>query len=140
MLPAIDSGEDACGIGGPDEGLWIIVVLFDVAVDGGLQIDDGMKDAAFQSPLGECGEEGLDGVEPRGRCRREVKGPARMAAEPGFDLGMFAVGGSLAYSLDHELVGGSFSAAPGDVGLPWLRGGISGVGTYTAILDKNFCR
>lgn len=35
----------------------VIVVLFDVAVDGDLQIDDGAEDAAFEAASGESGEE-----------------------------------------------------------------------------------
>lgn len=36
----------------------------DKAIDGGLQIDDGMKDAIFQTPAGQLGKEALDGIEP----------------------------------------------------------------------------
>ena len=50
------------------------------------------EDAALEPALGQLGEEALDGVEPGGRGRREVEGEARMAAEPGADLGML-VGG-----------------------------------------------
>lgn len=39
-------------------------MLFDKAVDGGLQIYDGMKDAIFQPPPCELGKEALDGIEP----------------------------------------------------------------------------
>ena len=41
-----------------------MIVLFEEAVDRGLQVDDGAKHAAFQPPLGEDGEEAFDGVEP----------------------------------------------------------------------------
>ena len=44
------------------------------------------EDAALQAPLGELGEEALDGVEPGAGGRREVEGPARMAGEPSPDL------------------------------------------------------
>jgi hypothetical protein len=33
-------------------------------IDGGLEIDDPFEDAALEAPLGEDGEETLDGVEP----------------------------------------------------------------------------
>ncbi len=46
------------------EGFGIIVVLLDVAVDGGLEVDDGAEDAAFEASPGERGEEALDGVDP----------------------------------------------------------------------------
>ena len=64
MAPAVDGGDDFVGIGGPDERLGVVVGLIDVAVDGGLEVDDGSKDAALQSALGEGGEEGLDRVQP----------------------------------------------------------------------------
>ncbi len=82
LVPTFDGGDDCGGICGPPEGLGIGVVLVEEAVDGGLQIDDRAEDAAFQPPLGELGEEALDGVEPRTRGRREVERPARMAGEP----------------------------------------------------------
>jgi hypothetical protein len=34
-------GDDFLRVGGPDEGLWVMVDLFDVAVDGALQVIDG---------------------------------------------------------------------------------------------------
>lgn len=39
-------------------------MLFDVALDGSLQVDDGMEDAALQALSGQAGEEVFDGVEP----------------------------------------------------------------------------
>ena len=33
-------GEHAVGFGGPGEGTWVLVVLGEVMVDGGLQVDD----------------------------------------------------------------------------------------------------
>jgi hypothetical protein len=46
------------------EGFWIVVVLSDVAVDGGLEFDDGAEDAAFETSAGERREEAFDGVDP----------------------------------------------------------------------------
>ena len=79
MVPAFDGGDDLVWIGGPDEGLRLLVVVGDEAVDGGLKIDDALEDASLEATLAEDGEDALDGVEPTGRCRREVEGPARMA-------------------------------------------------------------
>ena len=76
LVPALDGGDDLVGIGGPGEGLGLLVVLGDEAVDGGLEVDDGAEDAALQPPLGQLGEEALDGVEPRAGGRREVEGEA----------------------------------------------------------------
>jgi len=70
------------------ERLWVRVVLIEVAVDGGLKVDDGAEDAAPQAPSGQGREEILDGVEPGAGGRGEVEDPARMADEPGLDLGV----------------------------------------------------
>jgi hypothetical protein len=59
-----------------NEGLRMLVIFGDEAVDGGLKIDNALEDAAFEAALGEDGEEALDGVEPAGRGRREVERPA----------------------------------------------------------------
>jgi hypothetical protein len=40
--------------------------VFDEEVlDGGLEVDDRPEDSAFQSPLGQLGEETFDGIDPR---------------------------------------------------------------------------
>ena len=39
-------------------------MLLDKAVDGCLEIYDGVKDAVFQPPPCELGEKALDGIEP----------------------------------------------------------------------------
>ena len=87
MAPAVDGRDDLVWVGGPDEGLGVMVGLFEIAVDGGLQIDNGAEDAALQSSLGERGDEGLDGIQPGTGSRREVEGEARMAGKPGEHLG-----------------------------------------------------
>ena len=76
-------------------------MLFDVALDGGLQIDDGMKDAALQALSGQGGEEVLDGIEPGARCRREMEDPAGMTLEPGHDFGMFVRAVVVEDDMDH---------------------------------------
>ncbi len=48
----------------------------------GFKVCDGSEDAALETPLGQDGEEALDGVEPGGRGRGEVERPAGMAREP----------------------------------------------------------
>jgi hypothetical protein len=64
LVPATDSGDDFVRIGFPDERFGIAIMFADKAIDGGLQIDDGMKDAIFQTPAGQLGKEALDGIEP----------------------------------------------------------------------------
>src|SRR6202171_2189380 len=87
-MPTIGSGDDFVWIGGPDEGLWLLVVVGDEAIDGGLEIDDAFEEAALEAPLGEDGEETLDGVEPTGRGGREMEAPARMTPQPFDHLGV----------------------------------------------------
>ena len=60
----LDFGEDVLGWLGPDEGLWVGVVLVEVSVDGGLKFDDGGEDTVAGAPSGESGEEVLHGIEP----------------------------------------------------------------------------
>lgn len=63
-MPASDSSDDFVGIGGPSEGLWLLIVLDEEAIDGGLEVDDRVEDAALEAPFRQLGEEALDGVEP----------------------------------------------------------------------------
>ena len=64
-MPSFDGGDDLIGVGFPDEWLWGLVVLLDEAIDGRLQIDEGVKDAMFELSASKLGEEPLDGVVPR---------------------------------------------------------------------------
>lgn len=66
-----------------------MIGLGDEAVDGGLEVDDRTEDAPFQTPPGELGEEGLDGVEPRTGGRGEVEDESRVPGEPFSDLRVF---------------------------------------------------
>jgi hypothetical protein len=60
LVPTGSGGDDFIGIGGPDEGFWGLVVIDQEAIDGGLEIDDALEDAALQAPLGEVGEESVE--------------------------------------------------------------------------------
>src|SRR5262245_46639553 len=73
---------------GPGEGCGVMVVVGDVAVDRSLEVDDRAKAAALEPAAGERREEGLDGVQPGARGRREVEGPARITGQPGHDPGV----------------------------------------------------
>ena len=65
MEPSVSCGDDFIGVGFPGERLWVGGIVFaDEAVDGGLEIDDGMEDAVLEPAPGEFGEEALDGIEP----------------------------------------------------------------------------
>ena len=71
----------------PDEWLWVGGIVFtDEAIDGGLEIDEGMEDTVLEPAPREFGKEALDGIEPRTRGWREVESPAWMTVEPGADL------------------------------------------------------
>ena len=75
-----------------------------VALDGSLQIDHRMETAATDTFSGQHGEEVLDSVEPRAGSRGEVKRPAGMPFEPGFDPRMF-VGGVVVDDSFDQLAG-----------------------------------
>ena len=83
MVPTFDGSDDFIGIGGPHEGLGVIVGFLQEAVDGGLEIDNRAEDPAFEAAPGQLGEEALDRVEPGGRGRGEMEDEPRMPAEPG---------------------------------------------------------
>jgi hypothetical protein len=81
-MPASHGGDDFVGIGDPLEGFGMGVVIVEEAIDRGLKVGHGSEDAAFEAAFGEDCEEALDGVEPGGRGRGEVEGPAWMARDP----------------------------------------------------------
>lgn len=63
-MPAPDGGDNFVRVGFPYERFGVAIMFADEAIDGGLQIDDGMKDAIFQTPAGQLCKEALDGIEP----------------------------------------------------------------------------
>jgi hypothetical protein len=56
--------EDLIGALGPAEGHRVVVVLGEITVDCGLQVDDRAEHATFEPPAGEGREERLDRVQP----------------------------------------------------------------------------
>src|SRR5271168_1338719 len=60
-------------------GFGFVIVLLEVAVDGGLEIGNRAEDAASDALAGDFREEVFDGVEPGPRCRGEMEDPARVA-------------------------------------------------------------
>jgi len=91
-VPTFNGGDNLVWIGGPCEWFRALVSFGDEAINGGLKIDEGMEDAPVEPPLGEVGEEALDGVGPRTGCRREVEGEAAMTIKPGPNLGVLMGG------------------------------------------------
>ena len=86
---SVEFGEDRVGGLGPSEGFGVIVVLGQIAIDGGLKIEDRSEHTAPEALASEFGEKAFDGIEPGAGLWGEVEGPAWVAGEPGFDLGMF---------------------------------------------------
>ncbi len=93
-------------------------MFLDEAVDGGLEVDDGVEDAVFQAAARQLGEEAFDGVEPGAGCRNEVKGPSPMPGQPGADLGLFVGGVIVEDDVDglvgRELDSGHLNSTPTD--------------------------
>lgn len=87
-------------------------MLFEEAVDCGLEVDNGVEDAAPEATLRQLGEETLDYFGPRARGRREVESEALMAVEPSPHLGMLVSGVSS---------GGAAGRAPSRRGAPRWR-------------------
>ena len=48
-MSALDGSDDFVGIRFPDEWAWFLIMLLDEAVDGGSQVDDGVKHAVFEA-------------------------------------------------------------------------------------------
>jgi hypothetical protein len=61
-MPSSDGGDDFVGFGDQLERLRAGVVIFEKAVDGGLEVCDGSEHAALETSLGQDGEEALDGT------------------------------------------------------------------------------
>ena len=56
LVPTPAGGDDLVGVLGPAEGARVGIGFCEEAVDGGLEGDKGVKDAALQSPLCQLGE------------------------------------------------------------------------------------
>lgn len=85
-MPASDGSNNVVGVCFPDERLWFSIVLLDEAIDGRLQVNDGVEDAMLQPSARQFREEAFDCVEPRAGCRNEVEGPSWMPCQPGAHL------------------------------------------------------
>jgi hypothetical protein len=72
LSPPGDFFEDIGGWGGPDEGVWIGIMMRQVICDGRFEIGDAVKDAAADGILSDQAEEALDQIDPGRRSRREV--------------------------------------------------------------------
>ncbi len=95
MVPSFNGNDDPIRIGGPGEGFGVFVGFGDEAIDGGLEIDEGMEDTPLEAPFCELGEEAFDGVERPAECWREVENVPLVAIGPGPDLWMLMGGVAL---------------------------------------------
>ncbi len=68
-----------------DEWLSLFVVVSRVALDGCLQVDQGMEGAAPDTFSGEHGAEAFGRVEPGTEGRRDMERPPWMAFQPSFN-------------------------------------------------------
>ena len=108
MVPSFDSSDDFIRVGGPGKRFGIFVGFDDEAIDGGLEINEGVEDATVKPPPGKFGEESFDGVKPRTGCRGEVENKPLVAIEPSPDLWMFMGGVVVENDMD-DLVFGDLS-------------------------------
>ena len=88
LVPSSDGSDDLVRVLGPAERARVVVGLSNVSVDCRLERHERMEHAPLKALLGQLGKEALDGIQPRGRSRREVEGETRVAAEPLDHLGM----------------------------------------------------
>ena len=51
-MPTLDGRDDPLGVGGPGEGLGMVVGVFEEAVDGSLKIDDRVEYPALEAAVG----------------------------------------------------------------------------------------
>jgi hypothetical protein len=49
LVPASDGGDDFVGIGGPHEGLGVVIGFLEEPVDLGLEINDRSENPAFEA-------------------------------------------------------------------------------------------
>jgi hypothetical protein len=92
LFPAPNLFDDGIRVCGPDKGLWVVIGFGEIAVDGGLEIDDAGEHSALEPLPGQLRKEAFDGTKPGGRGRSEMEMEPRMAFEPGTDLGMLVRG------------------------------------------------
>jgi hypothetical protein len=63
-VPTGCGGNYFVRVGFPAEWLWVGVVVCDVSVNGGLQIDNAEEGSTFEAPYGQRREESLHRIQP----------------------------------------------------------------------------
>ena len=82
-----------------------------ISIDRRLQVDNRTEDATADALAGHLGEEVLHRIEPGCRGRGEVKGPARMARQPGQHFRMLVGGVVVEDDVDRLVPSSTLSAA-----------------------------
>ena len=86
-LGATVLGNDVFGLGCPNKGFRIVVVMLNIRFDSGYQVGDRFKNPASNLLAGQIAEPTFDQVEPGARSRHKMQMESGMAFEPRFDLG-----------------------------------------------------
>ena len=87
---------------GPNEWFGIGIGIGDEAVDGELQVNDRLEDAALNKALArELGEEAFDGVKTGRGGRGKVERPTRMTRQPSAYLWVLVGGIVVDDGMDH---------------------------------------
>ena len=84
-----DFFEDVVRLGGPDEGLWVVVVAVDVVADGHDEVFKILKDSTPDAIFGQVAEEALDHVQPRCRSGRKMHVEVLVASHPALHTFVF---------------------------------------------------
>ena len=94
--------ENRIGSGGPDKRALVSVVVGDVVIDFVHQFTHAAERTAPDRLLGDEREPALDLIEPAGVGGSVVEVVARMADQPGFDLGVLVGGVVVGDQMDFE--------------------------------------
>src|SRR5258708_34202371 len=103
MSPSSDLIENLGSRLGPDEGLWIGIVMLEVVLDGGFEFGNAFEDAGADAVSGDKAEEALNLVKPGPGSGCEVHVEARMPFEPRLDLGVLVCGVIVGDQMDVEV-------------------------------------
>ena len=89
---ASDLGQDVLGLGRPNVGLRLLVVLEKILFEFGDQLRQAVEDPTPEARDGEVAKKTLHHVEPRGAGRCEVEMETRVFSQPLLHLGVFVRG------------------------------------------------
>src|SRR5436309_7691309 len=105
-MPSGDFFKDLGGLGLPDEGFGIDIVVLQVGLNGRLEISHAFEDAAANGILCNEAEEALDLIEPGGGGRGEVEMDTLMPSQPRLDVGVLVGGVVVDDQMQVQVLGG----------------------------------